>query len=320
MMVAGAACGDDKGPGTAAPTAIASPAPTATPEPTATPVPTATPAPTATPTAEPAAALFPFTVTGSDGKEITFEKPPVRIVVIDSAVVETLFVIGEGHRIVGTHDFVSYPPEVKDIPRLGDAFNLNFEATLGLDPDLVFVFSEGPVVELERLGLRVLYLKSVSDDFRKVADNIRVWGRIVGSPEAAEAVASDFESRVAKLEGLMACLDSGPRVFQDEGELWTPGPDTLIGEVFRLLKLQNIAHDVSGYAQLSPEVIVERAPEMIIASYGDTISGNPAFADLPAVKNKRIFIPEADVLSIAGPRYIDGIEALARWTYPDLCD
>ena len=110
----------------------------------------------------------------------------------------------------------------------------------------------------------------------------------------------------------------GPTVFQDEGELWTPGPDTLIGRVFDLLKLQNIAHDVSGYAQLSPELIVERGPEVVIASYQDSISSNPAFAELPAVESRRVFMPPADVLVIPGPRYIDGIEALARWVYPEL--
>ncbi len=152
--------------------------------PTVTRVPTATPSPAPTATPVP---LFPVTVTGSNGREITFDEAPERIVAIDSAVVGTLFAIGEGWRVVGTHDFVSYPPEAADIERVGGAFNLNFEATVGLDPDLVFVFSEGPVEELERLGLRVLYLQSLSDDFRGVADNVRMWGDIVGNPVSARA-------------------------------------------------------------------------------------------------------------------------------------
>ncbi len=294
--------------------AVATSAPTEVPtNPTA--IATATRLPTATPVP-----LFPVTVTGSNGREITFDEAPERIVAIDSAVVETLFAIGEGWRLVGTHDFVSYPPEAADIERVGGAFNLNFEATVGLDPDLVFVFSEGPAEELERLGLRVLYLQSLSDDFRGVADNVRMWGRIVGNPVAAGEVAADFEARVAAIERAMAGRDEGPRVFQDEGELWTPGPDTLIGQVFTVLKLQNIAHDVVGYSQLSPEVIVERAPEIVIASYGDSISANPAFAELPAVKDGRVYVPDSDALSITGPRYVVGLEKLAKWVYPDLFD
>ena len=279
-----------------------------------TPEASAPPAPTVEPTPGP----YPFTVTGSGGKTITFDEAPERIVAIDSSVVETLFVLGEGWRIAGTHDFVTYPPESKDIPKVGGGFALNLEATVELDPDLVFVFSKGQVDEMERLGLRVLFMESLNDDFRRVADNIRMWGRIVDSREAAEEVASDFEARIAGLEALMADRPAGPKVFQDEGSLWTPGPDTMIGRVFDLLKLQNIASDVEGYAVINPEVIVERRPDIVVASYQDEISSNPAFAGLPAVLNGRIFVPPADLLVIPGPRYIDGMEALAEWVYPEL--
>ncbi|MCH7744785.1 MAG: ABC transporter substrate-binding protein [Chloroflexi bacterium] len=295
-------------------------APTVAPLPTPMPTVSAAPTPVSTPTPEPTAVpvLFPYTVIDSLGREVIFEKPPERIVAFDSAPVEILFAIGEGQRVAGTHDFVSYPPEADDVPRVGGAFNMNIEATLALEPDLVFIFFDRFLVDLERAGLKVLYLKTLNQDFTKIADTIRVWGRIVGSPAPADELADDFERRVEKVRETMEPYASAMTVFQDEGGLWTPGQDTLIAEVFELLKFRNIANDVSGYVQLSPEVIVERNPQIIIASYGDTISDNPAFRDVLAVRNKRIFIPSSDALSIAGPRYIDGIEELAKWAYPGI--
>lgn len=236
----------------------------------------------------------------------------------DSAAVETLFAIGEGHRIVGTHSFVSYPTEIETIPKVGDAFNINIEAVVALEPDLVFIFFDNRLPDLERVGLKVLYQKSLSEDFRQVADNIRMWGRITGGVNRSEIVAAEFEARVGNIEKSLSSVSEGPSVFQDEGQLWTPGYNTLMGEVFILLKLQNIAHDISGYLQMNPETIVERAPEIIIASYGDGISNNPAFKDVPAVSNNRVYVPDSDALSIASPRYIEGIEKLAAWVYPDL--
>ena len=294
VILATAACEGDvsEEPGQASPTAITAP------------------------TTEPA--LFPFVVTGSNGKETVFEEPPERIVAFDSAVVEILFAIGEGHRIVGTHDFVTFPPETADVARVGSAFDMNIEATVALDPDLVFVFSEGDVAALERADLRVLYLESLGSDFRRVSDNIRLWGRIVGNPGAADDAAGEFDNRVDAIEERMEAVEQGQRVFQDEGDLWTPGPDTLVGEVMTLLKLQNIAYDVSSYVQLSPEIVVERDPEIIIASYGDTISNIPAFKDVTAIKEKRVFVPPSDALSIAGPRFVEGVEALAKWVYPEV--
>ena len=314
LALVAAACGESE------PAPLPTPMPPATPAPLFTPTPPATPValPTPSPPATPASSMFPFTVIDSTGDEVTFEEPPERIVAFDSAAAETLFAIGEGHRVVATHSFVAYPPETAGVPRVGDAFNMDIEATVALEPDLVFIFSDTFLSDLERAGLKVLYLENLKDDFLKVADNVRMWGRITGNLAGAEAVAADFEARVERIRETMAPHTSGPSLFQDEGDLWTPGPDTLIAEVFELLKLRNIAHDISGYAQLSPEIIVEREPEIIIASYGDTISDNPAFKNLRAVEENRIFVPKSDALSIAGPRFVEGIEELAKWVYPDL--
>ena len=262
--------------------------------------------------------VFPITIIDSRGREVIFEVPPERIVAYSSAAVEILFAIGEGHRIVGTHDFVDYPPEANDIARVGSAFDINLEAIVTIEPDLVFLFSENHISDLERTGLRVLYLDSRIDDIQELFERIRLWGQIVGNIENAEAVATKLEARVERLREKLVEVESGPRIFQDEGGLWTPGPDTLVGNVFVFLKLQNIAAEVSGYVQMSPEQIVNMDPEIIIASYGDSISKNPVFHDLSAVRNKRVFVPTSNTLSVAGPRFIDGIEEIANLVYPEL--
>ena len=290
------------------------PAPTPVPKPTAEPTTTPTPEPTAVPTPGP----FPFTVLDSNGRDVIFEGPPERIVAYDGAAVETLFAIGEGHRVVATHSFVVYPPETAEIPKVGGAFSMNIEAIVDLKPDLLFVFFDGFLEDLEKAGLKVLYLKSLSNDFRTTADLIRMWGRIAAAPEEAENVAGDFETRVAAVEERLVGLDRGPSIFQDVGGFWTPGPDTLMGEVFDLLKLSNIAHDISGYAQISPELIVERDPDIVITADPESMNGNQAFVEVSAVKADRVVMLGSDALSLAGPRFVDGIEELAKLAYPEL--
>ena len=278
--------------------------------------PTSTPAPTQTPT--PAKVLFPFTVVDGNGEEFVFDAPPERILAYDSAVVEILFAIGEGHRIAGTHDFVEFPPEAADIPRFGSAFDMNIEAIVELAPDLVYIFSPGFLEDLRNANLNVLYIETLTDDLEKTADVIRLWGDIVGSPEPAETLAADFKARVDAIKTALAGVDQGPSVFRDEGGLWSSGPDTLMGEVFDLLKLQNIAHDVTGFAQVSPEIIVERDPEFLVISSFSDMTENPAFKDISAIANDRIIRLEGEPLSVAGPRFIEGIETLAKAIYPDL--
>ena len=284
------------------------PAPAALPRPTRVPAPVLSPAPV----------TFPLSITDSNGDEVIFDEPPERIVAYDSAVVEILFALGEGHRVVGTHDFVSYPPEADDVPRLGGAFDINVEAIVALEPDLVYLFFDRFQPDLERAGLKVLYLKTLNNDFIKVTDDIRLWGRITGNPAAADALAKKFQARVEGFEASMASYGPGLSIVQDIGGFWTPGPDTLVGEVFQLLKLRNIASDISGYAQLSPEVIVERDPQIVFTTDPKAFLDNPAFAGVQAVRNGQVIEMNSTLLSVAGPRFVDGIEELAKLVYPAL--
>ena len=87
-----------------------------------------------------------------------------------------------------------------------------------------------------------------------------------------------------------------------------------------MLNVSNIAFDVDGYAQISREVIVNRNPEIIITLNSDAITKDPAFNEISAVDNNRVYILPSDALSIDGPRFIDGIEELALLIYPENVD
>ncbi len=302
---------------TAPPATAAAPAPTAVLPSTTTPAPTAVPPPTVTsvPTAVPA--LFPLTLESSDGGKVIFDAPPERIVAYDGAAVETLFAIGEGHRVVGTHSWVTYPPETESIAKLGDAFDVDIEAVVALEPDLVFVFYDRFNEDLERAGMKVLYRQSVSDDFNEIPDTIIMWGEITGSVASAAEVAAEFQQRVEAIEKALEGVEAGPSVFQDDGGLWTPGQNTLMQAVFDLLKLDNVASDLDGYQQISPEVVVAKSPEIIIGD-PEAFAGEAAFSQVRAVLAGRILTPTTNALSVAGPRFIEGVEELARWVYPDI--
>lgn len=265
------------------------------------------------------AAEFPLTVIDGNGNEVVFDSPPERIIAWSSAVVEILYAMGEGHRVIGTHDFVDYPPETADIRRLGGAFEIDLEAAVEMEPDLVYMFYDRFNEDLDRAGLKALYIPTLSDDFPQVAERIRMWGRIVGNTEDAERVAMEFEARVQAIEDIMAPIGAGPTVFQDAGGYWTPGKGTLIQEVFELLRLENIAaEDVEGYAQISPEIIVERNPDIIISGYPEPLLEEPALANVRAIQDGAIYTPGTNALSVASPRFVEGIEELARWVYPGL--
>ena len=287
---------------------------------------TPTPAPTSTPTIIPVpsptsmASLFPLTLTDSNGKEVIIEKPPERIVAFDSDSLEILFAIGEGSRIIGTHEFVDYPPEAANIERVGNAFALNLEKIVELEPDLVYIFFDRFVPDLENLGLKVLYLKSLNNTFQDVMNHFLLWGQITGNIEAAEEQVARFQTKLATLEDKLANVKRGPRVYHHTFDFWTPGGDTLVGRIYELLKADFVTNEISGYIQISPEDIVAKDPEVIVVSQDalDQVLDNAALQRTAAVKNNRVGVPQRGSLSVTGPRLIEAIEELAELLYPDL--
>ena len=348
-MVVGIACGDDPTPtpvptATSTPTATPQPAPTDTPvpplptttavpviqltptqksTPTPRPTPTATqapsPTPTPTPSPTPPPSLFPLTIIDSNGKEFVFDAPPERIVVYDSASVEILFAIGQGHRVVGTHEFVDYPPETDSIARVGNAFAVNTEAIIELEPDLVFTFFASSVDALEATGVPVLLLDSLDSDLDGVVEHFRVWGRVTDSVDEAEVQVADMRARLDALAEKLEPVGQGPSLYNHTFDFWTPGGDTLHGAIYQLLKVELITREQSGWAQMSPEQIVIKDPEVIIANSFDVeqLTGNSAFDDVKAVKEGRIIMPKQS-FAVAGTRLIAAIEEMAALLYPEL--
>ena len=87
------------------------------------------------------------------------ESPARRIVSVAPHLTELVYTAGAGERMVGADAYSDYPAAARALPRIGDAFQVDYEQVLALHPDLVLVWDSGtpePVIEkLRSLGLRV---------------------------------------------------------------------------------------------------------------------------------------------------------------------
>ena len=258
---------------------------------------------------------YPLIITDSNEKNVIFKKSPEKIIAFDSAAVEIIYEIGAGDKIIGTHSFVNFPESTNNIEKVGDAFNLNIESVINLEPDLFYIFFEQYINQLENNKIKVLYQKSLNGNFESIPERIIMWGEILNKNQEALNSANLFKTRLDNIKIFFKNYSDGPTVFYDTGSLWTPGHDTLIGQTLDLLKLQNIAKDISGYKQYSKELIIQNNPQIIITSSPEYFANSSEFKNLTAVKNKRIITINQELLSVAGPRFIDGIEELGVAIY-----
>jgi len=109
--------------------------------------------------------------------------PPSRIVCLTEETVETLYLLGEQHRIVGISGYVVRPPQARrEKPRVSAFISADIPKILALEPDLVLAFSDlqaDIVAELIRRGIAVHAFNQ--RNIAGILAMIRMLGAIVGA-------------------------------------------------------------------------------------------------------------------------------------------
>ncbi len=89
----------------------------------------------------------------------------------------------------------------------------------------------------------------------------------------------------------------------------------------------NIAHDLTGYADISLEAVIDANPEVIIASVGmgtgkdlsfQFVKTEPRLKDIEARLSGRVYQINEDLVGRPGPRLIEALELFAEFIHPEL--
>src|SRR3954464_6106028 len=142
---------------------------------------------------------------------------PSRIVCLSEETTETLFLLGQGDRIVGVSGYTVRPPEARTKPKISAFINAKFDKICALQPDLVLAFSDlqaDLTAELVRRGLNVVTFNQRS--VAEILQMIRMLGGLVGCQREAEALAERLAAGLQKIRASAAQLPTRPRVFFEE--------------------------------------------------------------------------------------------------------
>lgn len=273
-----------------------------------------------------------MTVEDDLGRQVTIREAPGRIVSLAPANTEILFALGLGNKVVGVTDYCDYPPEAKGKDKVGDFYAPSIEKIIALEPDLIFATGgvQAEVVrQLEDLGETVVALdpKNVED----VLGAIGLTGQLTGTGEKAKAVTARMKQSMEKVREGLSGLSPGqkPEVFvlvwYEDGKVFSAGPGTFVSSIVSMAGGKNVADDAKEeYPQYSMEKLMEKNPEVIISTaHGyrnpEDVKKILTLGDSKAVKNNRVYIVEdADLLTLPGPRIVEGLETVAHFLHPDI--
>ncbi len=289
----------------------------------------ARPAPPSTQTDK---APFPFAFSDGLDRPVTLAKKPMRIISLAPRNTESLFAIGAEKQIVGVTSQCNFPPEAKRIAQVGGftVQSLSLEKIVGLQPDLVLTVGalHQPVIDkLKRHGLTVVALDA--DSLESLCRETKLLGRMTGHADQADALIRRLRQRVENVRKKARDIPRQERVtvfYQVWSQpLMSASRKSFIGEIIELAGGENIAADFPArYPMISEELIFRKNPDVIVAASHEFPSGEqprivakPSWSNIKAVRNGRVHMIPGDAVSRCGPRFAEGLEAMAHALYPD---
>jgi len=259
------------------------------------------------------------------GRYVRLPKHPLRIVSLAPSVTEVLYLLGAQDRLVGVTTHCDWPEDAKTKPKIGNLLNPNYEVILAAKPDLVIATTAGndraAVLKLAGLGLPVFVTapRSVEKIFETVLDA----GRITDRAREAEQLVSNMRERLDEVRRRLAGLPPTRAFFMTWFDpLLAPGKNTFENDVLRQAGVESITADIEEfYPRYSLEQILARDPEAILTVEHNTrsvadLKRIAGWNRLSAVRKGRVYVL-SEVIQHPSPRFVDGVEELARKLHPE---
>ncbi len=279
---------------------------------------------------------FPKTLIDRTGIEFQLSKPPTRIASATLASDHMLSGLIKQERLVAVSNYVDYP-SLSNIVGFYDKkiarTEGEIESILALQPDLVFVasFSNPETVRyLLRSQIPVVRL-SEFNSFADIFSNIRIIAAITNTQARAEALIDNIKQRIAFIQAQVADK-AKPRVLYYDLNGYSVGGNSLMDEAIRLSGGINVAAGVlaDGENRISEELAISLQPDVIVMnqwvfnqrddqlSPTTILANKKAWANVPAIKNKRLYaVPGVWLRSVSQHR-IKGVEAIAQLLHPNI--
>lgn len=285
----------------------------------------------------------PVSVIDANGRTVTTDEAPTRIVSCSPSLTEMVYAMGIGQRLVAVTDYCDWPADVnarkanETLASVGGYFTPSVEEVIAADADLILI-DKGVqaqmemLTQLENAELNVIVLDK-GTTFDEVYDAMLMIGEICWVKEEAEDLIDSMQERLSAIEDEIGDVEEMPTmtfaVWLDP--IYLSGNGTFSADVMSHAKGENVYSNLTGWPDVSVESLLETDPDYLVVSMmylpspGEEIisdlENDTIWSELSAVQNKRVYIltgQSDNVFSRPGPRMVDAVELLAQILHPDV--
>ncbi len=261
-----------------------------------------------------------ISIAQADGKMLELPAPATRVITLAPHLTELFYTAGAEDALIATVEYSDTPAAAKTIPRIGDAFQLDLERIVELQPDLLIAWQSGnpqaALRRLEELGLTIWQteVRQLSDIGRLLRDIEAATGKGDGS-NTAQA----FQHRIRQIQARYAGSTPVRYFYQVARQpLYTVNGRHFISRALALCGGENVFADLGPLAPtVGLEAVIATAPSAIFApaapGYEGQLSDWPKWRQVPAVANGRLYYLDADRINRPTPRLLDAVELACHY-------
>ena len=253
-----------------------------------------------------------------------FGKTYNRIIVLEPAAVEIMYMIGAESKIVAIAHSQTTPiiPEDKTrrLPSVGNLQKPSIEQIIAHKPDFVIVGTYADIGDSLKRH-KIPYTKLDYTSLKDMNKNIELIGKITGSSNEARRLINTNNNR---LEALKANLERKPLNLKgtfvyNASPLMTFGKGSIHNEILNILGVKDIGESLRGKQPIiSSEYALVQNPDFFIGMMGvqdkeALLRANPFLLNTKAGKNGNIHVLKTNKLMRLSPHLIEEIEDIYKF-------
>lgn len=267
---------------------------------------------------------------------VTIDAKPERILTVSLGHDEVTYAMVPSTKVVATGSYTKLAQH-SNVAHLADAvgaISLDAEQVVSFAPDLVVAspFTKADFIDaLTNVGIPVIQTKLHNDPDGRIQDIILlgyVYGEVDRALELADEVQTRYDS-LREVTGAKAVSDR-QRVLSltsYSDKIYTAGANSTEGGIIEAADGINVAAEaglegnpttsLEGVISMNPEVIFIPQPPDSGEPFREQLLTNPALAEIPAIKNGRVYVVPNKFFTTLSFWNLRGAEDLAVLLWPD---
>ena len=216
-----------------------------------------------------------------------------RVVALAPSLSEIMLELDAAERLVGVLDGGPRPPALAHLPSLGRYGQLDLEALLAAQPDLILLWPDsiGPVMQARLRELGIPLLEAQPHSLDELAGQLAQIGAAVGHAEQGRRLAVQLRAGAAELAARYARQPPLAVFLQVwDRPLYTLGGRQIVSDALRLCGARNVFADLDLPAPVvGVEAVLARDPAVILVSEPQQLDAWQRWPQLAAVRRGQVW-------------------------------